>query len=303
MDFVIVGPEKTGTGWIDSALRTCLPHALPKVTKETFYLDRLHHLGTRWHDSLYSGESPVRGEVSPSYFARSVTRERLAEINPDARIVVMLRDPFARMASHVLHIMRRGTGNLRERDLGLHPALWNEARESSLYREHGNAWRATFGADRVLFLRYGDIRRDPASVLRAICSHIGAPVEIDPVWAREISNTRVFESATPTAPGLAQFAYKVSRSLQAVGATRLVEAARRSGIRKLFERSGESVQGARADLERRLRGEENFDSDIRFGEEVLGVPLDEWRTGRMLAPIASAPILAPVETSSQAASP
>lgn len=301
MDFVIVGPEKTGTGWIDSALRACLPHALPKVTKETFYLDRLHHLGPRWHASLYSDKASVRGEVSPSYFARPITRERLAALNPGARIVIVLRDPFARMASHILHIMRRGAGSLHARDLGLHPTLWNEARESSLYEKHGAAWRATFGANRVLFLRYGDIRRDPAGLLRAVCGHIGAPVEIDAGWAREISNTRVFESATPTAPGIAQLAYKVSRSLQAVGATRLVEAARRSGVRKFFERSDESVQGVRAELERRLRGEENFDRDIRFCEEVLGITLDEWRTGRTLAPIVSAP--GSVKTSAEAANP
>jgi hypothetical protein len=299
MDFVIVGPEKTGTGWIDSALRSCLPHALPNVTKETFYLDRLHHLGPRWHASLYSGEARPRGEVSPSYFSRPIARGRLAEINPDARIVVMLRDPFARMASHLLHIMRRGAGNWRDRNLGLPPALWNEARESSFYEKHGRAWRDTFAAERVLFLRYGGIRRDPAGLLRAVCAHIGAPIEIDPFWAREFSATRVFESAAPTAPGLAQLAYRVSRSLQAAGATRLVEAARRSGVRKLFERSGESVKGARASLEQRLREEESFDQDIEFAEEALGVSLDEWRNGRALAPIASAR----TEPSRQAATP
>lgn len=295
MDFVIVGPEKTGTGWIDGALRSCLPHALPNVTKETFYLDRLHHLGARWHASLYSGAAPVRGEVSPSYFARPITRERLTAINPDARIVVMLRDPFARMASHLLHIMRRGEGKLGARDLGLHPELWNEARESSLYAKHGAAWRSAFGAKRVLFLGYEDIRRNPAGLLDAICRHIGAPVPIDPDWARNLSSTRVFESAAPTAPGLAQLAYKVSRSLQAAGATRLVEAARRSGVRKLFERSGESVNASRALIERRLRDEESFQEDIRFAEEALGVGLEEWRTGRMLTPLPSAPTKTPAE--------
>jgi hypothetical protein len=297
MDFVIVGPEKTGTSWIDGALRSCLPHALPNITKETFYLDRLHHLGARWHGSLYSGAAPMRGEVSPSYFARPITRERLTGINPDARIVVMLRDPFARMASHLLHIMRRGEGNPRARDLGLPPARWNEARESSCYEKHGTAWRSAFGAKGVLFLGYDKIGRDPAGLLEAVCRHIGAPVPIDPEWARAFSGTRVFESAAPTAPGLAQLAYKVSRSLQAVGATRLVEAARRSGVRKLFERSGEGVNGARAMLERRLRDEERFDQDIRFAEEALGVGLEEWRTGRTLTPLPSAP----TETSTEAA--
>jgi hypothetical protein len=147
-------------------------------------------------------------------------------------------------------------------------------------------------------MRYGSIRRDPAALLQAVCKHIGAPVEIDPVWAREFSATRVFESAAPTAPGLAQLAYKVSRSLQAAGATRLVEAARRSGVRKLFERSGESVKGARVALEQRLRREESFEQDIEFAEKALGVSLDEWRNGRTLAPLPSAP----AETSTPAAS-
>lgn len=293
MDFVIVGPEKTGTGWVDAAIRACVPNALPRATKETFYLDRLHHLGARWHASLYSGEASQRGEVSPSYFARPVVRDRLFAINPRARIVVFLRDPFARMASHLFHIMRRGAGQLSAADLGLPAALWQEARESSAYQKHGCAWRDLFGADQVLFLRYDAIRQDPAMMLQRICSHIGAQVEIDSAWAREFSATRVFESATPTSPGLAQLAYRLSRSLQSAGATRFVEAARRSGLRRLFERSGEGAAGARAALEQRLRQSENFNRDIEFAEHVLGECLDDWRP--QLAPTPALPIEGPGE--------
>jgi len=279
MDFVVVGPEKTGTGWIDSALRKYLPHALPAVTKETFYLDRLYHLGPRWHASLYAGDPSLRGEVSPSYFARPIARERLATINPNARIVAVLRDPYARMASHLLHIMRRGAGDLRALDLGLPAALWAEARESSRYAAHGRAWRAAFGAEGVKFVRYDDITLRPASLLRQLAVHVGAQIDVDAEWIAAFSRTRVFESAAPSAPGLARLAYSLSRGLQAIGATRLVEAARRSGVRKLFERSGARLKPVRAELEQRLREHECFDDDICFAEEALCADLSDWRAG------------------------
>jgi hypothetical protein len=278
MDFVIVGPEKTGTGWFDSALREHMPAALPAVTKETFYLDRLNHLGPRWHEGLYRGGSPLRGEVSPSYFAHAAARERLQRINPNARVIIVLRDPYARMASHLLHLMRRGVGDRAAPDLGLKPALWERARDASRYRFHGEAWRRMFGEEAVAFVCYDDIRRRPAALLRDIASHIGARVEIDDAWANDFSNKRVFESAAPSSPRLAQLAYFVSRRLQDIGATQLVAAARRSGVRKLFERQAGERDDTRAALERRLREREDFEDEIDFAQAMLSRTLEPWRS-------------------------
>ncbi|MGD9968173.1 MAG: sulfotransferase [Hyphomonadaceae bacterium] len=277
MDFVIVGPEKTGTGWIDAALRAQAPHALPAVTKETFYLDRLFHLGADWHAELYDGAAALRGEVSPSYFAKPQARRRLAELNPLARIVVILRDPYARMASHLLHRMRRGAGDARSANLGLDAAHWDEARQASRYAHHGQAWRDGFG-EGVAFVRYEDIHGRPGELLRAIAGHVGLPWRADDAWAAEFSQHRVFESAVPTSALMARMAYFMSRRLQHMGATRLVSAVRGSGVRKLFERPGATVStGLRQRAEAMVRAREDFQRDIDFAENVLGSDLSAWR--------------------------
>lgn len=277
MDFVIVGPEKTGTGWIDAALRSQAASVLPSVTKETFYLDRLFHLGPAWHAGLYKGAASMRGEVSPSYFAKPQARERLAQLNPGARVVVVLRDPYARMASHLLHRMRRGVGSAQAANLGLSAAHWDEARQASRYQHHGEAWRAAFG-DGVRFVRYKDIYRRPAELLRAITAHIGLEWDTDDAWAKAFSERRIFESTAPSSALMARIAYSMSRRLQQLGATRLVSAARRSGIRRLFERSGSGVPAElRQKAEELVRTREDFERDIDFAEHVLETDLPEWR--------------------------
>jgi hypothetical protein len=285
MDFVIVGPEKTGTGWIDAALRAQAPNVLPAITKETFYLDRLFHLGPAWHAGLYRGSSAQRGEVSPSYFANPEARERLARLNPSARVVVILRNPYARMASHLLHRMRRGVGHAEAADLGLSAAHWEEARQASRYALHGQAWRATFG-DGVLFVRFKDIYRRPAALLRSIAGHIGLHWDADDDWAADIGQRRVFESAVPSSAVIARMAYFMSRRLQEMGATRLVSAVRQSGVRKLFERQD---AGPSADLRQKAESivyvREDFERDIDFAEDVLGADMSEWRQAFPLSSI------------------
>lgn len=280
MDFVIVGPEKTATGWIDAALRAHAPELLPKVTKETFYLDRLFHLGPRWHEGLYAPGDGPRGEVSPSYFARPVARERLLEINPGARIVVMLRDPYARMASHLLHLMRRGVGNYGADDLGLDAEHWSEARQSSLYHAHGAAWCDAFGKDAVCFVRHEDIKTDPAGLLQRVAEHIGLAWRPDPQWAAAFSNERVFESRASTSR-VTRLAYFISRRLQEAGATELVEAVRRSPVRRLLERGGPDLVAAQARARDLVGAQEDFEADVDFAEEVLCADLSDWRAARL----------------------
>ncbi len=280
MDFVIVGPEKTATGWIDAALRAHVPEMLPTVTKETFYLDRLYHLGPKWHDGLYAPNASPRGEVSPSYFARPVARQRLYDLNPAARIVVMLRDPYARMASHLLHLMRRGVGDYAADDLGLNAEHWREARESSLYQAHGAAWCEAFGKDAVCFVRHEDIKTDPAGLLQRVAEHIGIDWRPDPVWAAAFSNERVFESRASTSR-FTRLAYFISRRLQEAGATEIVEAMRRSPVRKLLERGGADLNAAQARARELVGAQEDFETDIDFAEEVLCADLSDWRASRL----------------------
>ena len=82
LDFVAVGPFKTGTSWIYNYLINYQQVALPTTVKETFFFDRQFDRGLDWYYSHFEllGEKPKKvGEIAPSYFpfqeARSCREE------------------------------------------------------------------------------------------------------------------------------------------------------------------------------------------------------------------------------------
>lgn len=277
MDFVIVGPEKCGTGWIDAALRRIAPHILPATLKETFYLDRHFHLGPEWHRSLFGPDAIIRGEVSPSYFASEEARKRLKEISPGCRIVVVLRNPYDRMVSHIIHLARRGAFDTSQGADRVPAGLLNEARNSSLYASFGEAWQSDFPHGQTLFVSYDDIQQQPAALLNRICQHIGIEERIDEATAHELSGRKVFEAKAPRNRLVTRAVYLASRKAQALGLTSLVTAIRNSPIRRLIEKPiGESDE-FREQLRSLVRTGENFDTDIAFAERVLNARLSTWK--------------------------
>lgn len=99
LNFIVIGPQKCGTSWIDEALRQLDPAMLPTHLKETFFFDQEFHRGAGWHRHLYPEDADFRGEVSPTYFTSDLARTRLHEFCPQSRIVAIFRSPLERMAS------------------------------------------------------------------------------------------------------------------------------------------------------------------------------------------------------------
>ncbi len=128
-DFLILGPQRTGTTWLYHNLKKHPQIALPR-TKETYYFSTLgrpdhpHHAFTHLDDFLEAHlvESPrqilkrhydslrkcrelyrplVRGEATATnaLLAPGIIAE-LVTIRPDLKAVLMLRDPVERAWSH-----------------------------------------------------------------------------------------------------------------------------------------------------------------------------------------------------------
>ncbi len=137
-DFLIVGPQRTGTTWLHAHLRFH-PEIFLSEPKEIFYFSRLKipdspkfqsdDLG--WYlrffrDPLWRRAAKtaialwkyralyrprVRGEATASYAAmdRDVIAE-IAALNPDIRVILMIRNPIDRAWSHARKDLVRNTG-------------------------------------------------------------------------------------------------------------------------------------------------------------------------------------------------
>lgn len=109
-DFIIVGAMKAGTTSLTSYLFQH-PRIAPPRRKEIHYFDSPEYAhGDRW----YRAHFPVRragfvtGEASPYYFCHPHCPARAHALVPDARLIVMLRNPIDRALSHYHHQVRHG---------------------------------------------------------------------------------------------------------------------------------------------------------------------------------------------------
>jgi hypothetical protein len=203
-DFFIIGPQRTGTTWLHANLRWH-PEIFLAEPKELFYFSRLktpehpkfqsadlgwylsffkaspwlyaveHLMALREHRRFYRPKA--RGEATASYAAmdEDVIAE-LALLNPNARIIMMVRDPIQRAWSHAKKDLSRN----RQRDLkevsdAEFQAFFSDPYQVRCADYEGNLrrWRNQFPAEQVLALSYDDVSRRPADLLIETMQFLG----------------------------------------------------------------------------------------------------------------------------------
>ena len=106
---LVAGVQKSGTGTMRTALGLH-PQILMTRQKELHFFDRHFDRGVEWYESQFT---PNRrqiqfGEATPDYLYDREARERMAATLPDAKFIVILRDPVDRAYSHFWHTGRKG---------------------------------------------------------------------------------------------------------------------------------------------------------------------------------------------------
>ena len=186
LDFVAVGPEKTGTTWIYSYLKE-LGVCFPLEVKETFFFDKFYNKGLGWYMWYFKhcqAESK-KGEVAPTYFDVPEVPNRLYQINPKIKIIITLRNPYERTKLLYFHELRYGKvrGSFRQA-VQTRPHILN----SSFYATHVQRWLKTFGNKRVLILLYEQLQADPSNFMRQICNFIDVPYQEKPDLFHQVIN-------------------------------------------------------------------------------------------------------------------
>lgn len=108
-DFLIIGAQKAGT----TSLYNCLkqhPAILPARKKEIHYFSQFYRKGLPWYLDHFPQRTAqqLSGEASPFYLFHPQSARRIAEVYPQIKIVVILRDPVERAISHYHQQYRRG---------------------------------------------------------------------------------------------------------------------------------------------------------------------------------------------------
>jgi Sulfotransferase family len=174
-DFVGVGGQRCGTTrWFD--LLASHPEVVPPVAaKELHYFDRFYAGGftpadaAGYHDYFPSDGEHKLGEWTPIYMAAPWIPRLLAAAAPDARLLVLLRDPVERYLSGLQHDTRLA----RENGLPLSQLAPLEAFVRGFYHAQLTRLLAHFDRSQILVLQYERCTREPLGELRRTFEFLG----------------------------------------------------------------------------------------------------------------------------------
>lgn len=170
-----LGGQRCGSSWLHKML-AMHPKILPaEGAKEAHFFDRNWHRGLEWYNGLWpdSGQDRMTcWESTPSYLYQVESRRRIAKTVPQARFIVLLRDPVGRSLSHY----RRFKVNVG-RSLDLAEAIRERPSILSFcsYATALESYFDLFGRDRVFVGFYEDIALRPAGLYADILAFAGLP--------------------------------------------------------------------------------------------------------------------------------
>ncbi len=202
---IIAGVTRAGTTSLFKYLGDH-PGVRASTIKETRFflasdeLKRLHHFeqGPEAYNRFFPDcpADAVRLEATPDYLYCPAAAERIANTLPGACVVVILRDPIARLISWRRYAIQNGlldpntsladyiqtqfdadTANEHPRLPGHPPQHLRSLREGR-YAQYLAPWVESFGRSRLIVCNYRDLIDTPADVTRQICDSIG----IDPAF-------------------------------------------------------------------------------------------------------------------------
>ena len=189
-DFFIVGAPRCGTSSLYQYLRQCPQVFLPRI-KEPLFFNTLLDREKRFTDlasylALFADAKPYQkvGEASPTYLHDPGAPLRIAEANPDAKVVMILRDPVARTHSHYLLEVRFGVehrsfGQAIREVAPLIPGGLNAYVDHSVYADALNRYLKAFPRENVLILWFEDFVRNPDVAVTNVLEFLGCEPGLD----------------------------------------------------------------------------------------------------------------------------
>jgi hypothetical protein len=270
LDFVVVGPQRTGTSWLEGALRAHPRIALPERVKETYFFEQYFDRGIDWYASHFPTELTDRrvGETAPTVFDIPEGPGRVHALSPKCRAVITLREPKARAVSLYRHHLNKGrvSGSFTEAVRAM-PRILDAGR----YAQHVPRWLDELGAENVHFVLLDDIEAHPETVWAGICAFLGVEQLPLPELPDEQKGSM---KRSPRYPLLAKVAARAASELRARGLHAVVEAGKRAGIRRAVFSGQAPSRGITADEKRNLA--DLYARDIEYVRSLTGRPLEAW---------------------------
>ncbi len=189
--FIIIGSQRCGT----TSLYTYLaehPQILSPIKKEMDFFSWHFHRGIDWYWAHFppmpQGGEFITGEASPSYFDFREAPERLYSACPEAKLIVLLRNPVDRAISHFYRLKGLNwEGRSLDRAISDEIERLNQNPEDIIGEEPGNYlargryiefiknWLAFFPQEQLLILKSEDLYAGAATTVNHVLAFLELP--------------------------------------------------------------------------------------------------------------------------------
>lgn len=210
-DILCIGCQKGSTSWLHSVLNThpataSFPNSEPitSTDKEAHFWDWNHKRGAEWYRTLLKPDRPGRltMDFTPEYaYLGAKAIAECKTLNPQARVIYILRDPLARAVSALrMHMLWRFGKEHRE-PLHLDETFFTFLRNSRLmlhgdYLRNLEAWRRAYPD--LIVINYEDFHTDRAGSVERIYATLGLDMSDIPPAGRtrlaKLMESRVWAS-------------------------------------------------------------------------------------------------------------
>jgi hypothetical protein len=296
-DFLVIGAPKAGTTALHAALARHPGLYLSAVKEPKFFLTdgppparggpgdaqtyREHIWRRADYEALFSAApaGALCGESTPFYLYDRTAQQRIRDLIPSVRLIVILRDPVERAHSNWAHLWSAGrepVGDFlracAEEDRRIAAgwsAFWHYTRLGR-YGEQLDHLFQLFSREQVLIFRYARLLDEPARILDEICAFLGVEQGVISEVPRENVTAHPERSVAHAAVS------RTLRGLEAAG--RRLPGSAGSAVTARLERHLQRSAGPRQPLTWAERQAllPVLESDIRLLEQVTGADFSDW---------------------------
>ncbi|MGB3510426.1 MAG: sulfotransferase domain-containing protein [Microcoleaceae cyanobacterium] len=195
--FLIIGGQKCGT---NSLYNYLIQHPLvtPSLQHEIHYFDLNFYKDLKWYQSQFPEleSGTITGESSPYYLFHPLVAQRLFDVYPHIKLIVLLRNPVERAISHYYHEVKLGYEKL-----SLPEAIASETTRLTgevekiiktgtyysfnhqhytylsrgIYIEQLQNWMSIFPREQFLILKSEDLFNNPPETMNKVFHYLELP--------------------------------------------------------------------------------------------------------------------------------
>ncbi|WP_413161547.1 tetratricopeptide repeat protein [Capilliphycus salinus ALCB114379] len=187
-DFMIIGTQKGGTTSLYYYLAKH-PQIMPSLIKEIDFWSTKYNRGIDWYlahfPPILADKNILTGEATPSYLDHRETAERLFEVFPKTKLIVVLRNPIERTVSHYyqwvnmnweFRSLEKAMISEIERLSVPNASYWNQPNSyiaRSIYVEFLKKWLDVFPREQIFIISSENFYSNPPGTLKQIFDFLG----------------------------------------------------------------------------------------------------------------------------------